>query len=257
MSRYSINTKSGGAVPAPKPPPPTPKAKPVTKTPAPPAAVAPPNSSAKAIIDNANRLGLTWTMRPATVSSLAFTTTTNPTHIIYDGDTATVAAVSVCGVPPPGSRVLCIQLPPSGNFIIGSLSGTTQSQLVARDRAVTVNDFTITTVQQDITESAVSFDNIKGGFYWEAYGSFDVRTTVAGTAQIFGLLSGPAGVEATVASYGFTGATGERSQVAQLWEGYEESGSSADFVLRIVKSAASGTMIAEGGNTLLTVKIYQ
>jgi hypothetical protein len=257
MSRYSINAKSGGALPTPKPPPPTPKAKPVTKAPPPPTTSQPLSSPAKAIVDNAKRLGLTWTMRPATVSSLAFTTTSHPVHIIYDGDTATVAAVSVCGVVPPGSRVLCIQIPPSGNFIIGSLMGDTQSQLVARGRAVTVNNFTITTAQQDITESEVEFNDIIGGFYWEAYGSFDVRTTTAGTAQIFGLLNGPAGVETTVASYGFTGATGERSQVAQLWEGFEESGSSASFVLRIVKSAASGVIIAEGGNTLLSVKIYQ
>lgn len=257
MSRYAISTRGGEAVPPPKPAKTPPKPKPATAPPPPPTTAHPLPSTAKAIVDNAKKLGLQWTMRPATVSSFAFTTTSNPSHIVYDGDSATVAAVSLIGTVTAGSRVLAIQIPPSGNFIIGNLTGQTPSQLIARDRAEVVGAVTITTVQADIADTAVQFPNITGGFYWEAYGTFDCRASVAGTASVFGLLSGPNGLETRVASVGFTGAAGERFTISQSWDGFTGSGTNAAFVLRIVKSAASGTLLAESFNTNLFVKIFQ
>jgi hypothetical protein len=72
---------------------------------------------AQAIVDNAKRLGLTWTLTLATVTSI------NPVQAITDGDTVIIGMTSMIGPLTLGQRVYVIQVPPSGNFIVGSTSG--------------------------------------------------------------------------------------------------------------------------------------
>lgn len=71
---------------------------------------------ATAVIQRAERLGLKWHLRPATV--------TNPTlagapQIIYDGDTVAIRAVSLIGPVVEGDRVMALISPPAGNHIVG------------------------------------------------------------------------------------------------------------------------------------------
>lgn len=76
------------------------------------------SAMAKAIVENANRLGLTWLMRRATV-----VTRTPGTVFItarYDGDTAAIGMVNLIGGISDGARVYVLQVPPSGNYVIGS-----------------------------------------------------------------------------------------------------------------------------------------
>lgn len=73
-------------------------------------------TGAQAVVDNAKRLGLTWTLRLATVinsSNLA------AVSAIYDGDTVAIDMTSMIGVLGPGQRVYVIGVPPSGNYIVG------------------------------------------------------------------------------------------------------------------------------------------
>ncbi len=67
----------------------------------------------KAIQDNADRLGLTWGLRPATVTSA------DPVQARYDGDSEAIGMVSMVGVVAVGQRVYAIRVPPSGNYIAG------------------------------------------------------------------------------------------------------------------------------------------
>ncbi len=72
----------------------------------------------KAIQDNAQRLGLTWQLRLATV--LPNTTgTANSSPVVMDGDTAAIDAVSMIGPLQGGMRVYVITSPPAGNHIVG------------------------------------------------------------------------------------------------------------------------------------------
>lgn len=73
-----------------------------------------------AVVDNAKRLGLSWTLRPATVS-----VGTDPNAItgVYDGDDAAnlIPFVSLIGECRAGARVMGLIIPPAGNYIIGTL----------------------------------------------------------------------------------------------------------------------------------------
>lgn len=74
---------------------------------------------AQSIVDRAKQLGLTWTLRPATVTVSGMIT---DTQVTYDGDTVPISCFNISGSRLfVGDRVMGMQVPPSGNFIIGTL----------------------------------------------------------------------------------------------------------------------------------------
>lgn len=68
-----------------------------------------------ALTDNADRLGLTWTLSAGTVADPA-----TPT-VIFDSDTTSTAVpvVNLVALPLAGDRVYVVSLPPAGNYMIG------------------------------------------------------------------------------------------------------------------------------------------
>jgi len=75
------------------------------------------NATAQALVENADRLGLTWDLKPATV------TTVSPTiQLIVDGDTASVSVTSMIGDVFTGQRVYVLDIPPAGLFIVGFMA---------------------------------------------------------------------------------------------------------------------------------------
>ena len=73
---------------------------------------------AQAVVENANRLGLTWQLRPATVAEVELD---GAIVAIYDGDTVPIGMINLNGSLTVGSRVMAMFVPPSGNFIIGAI----------------------------------------------------------------------------------------------------------------------------------------
>jgi len=71
-------------------------------------------ASTAALVQNADRLGLKWGLKPATVMEVGASI-----KIVYDGDTADITAVSMIGQVDIGDRVYVLFVPPSGNFIVG------------------------------------------------------------------------------------------------------------------------------------------
>lgn len=72
-----------------------------------------PDSSSEAVVNQANRLGLQWQLRPATVD------VASPVMATYDGDSTSISMTSMVGNVSQGQRVYAITVPPSGNFICG------------------------------------------------------------------------------------------------------------------------------------------
>lgn len=71
-------------------------------------------AGAQELVAQAQNLGLTWTLRPATVSD------DNPLAILYDGDTTITNPINLTGhILPVGRRVMGLLIPPSGNFVAG------------------------------------------------------------------------------------------------------------------------------------------
>jgi hypothetical protein len=72
----------------------------------------------KLIKEDAQRLGLTWQMKTAEVTGVD--PATDMVLARYDGDSESIPMISVAGVFGAGQRVYVLEVPPSGNFIIGS-----------------------------------------------------------------------------------------------------------------------------------------
>lgn len=80
------------------------------------------SAAAKQIVANAKALGLTWTLRIATISVLQSVGSNEPPLVAgtYDGDSVAIGLTNITGEELlPGQRVYCLMVPPSGNFIIG------------------------------------------------------------------------------------------------------------------------------------------
>lgn len=71
---------------------------------------------AEAVLEKAVRLGLTWRLRPATVTSVANDGTIRALH---DGDTQAIRVTSMIGAVPVRARVMVLKTPPAGNHIVG------------------------------------------------------------------------------------------------------------------------------------------
>lgn len=73
------------------------------------------SASTQETVDTAKRLGLTWTLRPATINTIV------PLTATYDGDTQPIDMVPLMGPLSIGGRVYGLFVPPAGNFIIGQV----------------------------------------------------------------------------------------------------------------------------------------
>lgn len=77
------------------------------------------STGVQALVESANRLGLIWNLRPATVVALVEEQVT----VVMDGDTEVVTTTSLIGPPPIDGRVMVLIVPPAGLFIIGLPGG--------------------------------------------------------------------------------------------------------------------------------------
>lgn len=71
---------------------------------------------AEAVLERMNRLGLTWRLRPATITAV---TPDGGIRGVYDADTQPVRLVSMLGPVAVGARVMVLRTPPAGNHIVG------------------------------------------------------------------------------------------------------------------------------------------
>jgi hypothetical protein len=77
-------------------------------------------ANVNALVANAKRLGLEWSIRPATVGSVG--NAGNRVLAVYDGDSVYIAMISlVSKFLAAGDRIMAIAVPPAANYIIGVL----------------------------------------------------------------------------------------------------------------------------------------
>lgn len=74
-----------------------------------------------AVQENAQRLGLIWTLTPAAITAIS-PLTVRPDSPDGD-DSVVIPAVSLVGILPVGTRVMLCSVPPAGQYVIGRLSG--------------------------------------------------------------------------------------------------------------------------------------
>lgn len=76
-------------------------------------------TAVKALVENAQSLGLTWGLRPGVVSTDSLLTS-NSVQVTLDGDTAVLDVISLVGPLLEGQRIMTASVPPGGIFIVGS-----------------------------------------------------------------------------------------------------------------------------------------
>lgn len=94
------------------------------------------NTGIDAVVQNANRLGLTWEMLLATVAN---GTDATAVLALCDGDDTNLTMVSMIGTLYQGERVYVIKVPPSGLYIAGR---ATQANYIPIADMVSLNEFT-------------------------------------------------------------------------------------------------------------------
>lgn len=70
-------------------------------------------SAIKELLAQAKQLGLTWTLRPATVTQV------DPLQVVLDSDNTPVGATLLAGAAIAQDRVFCILIPPGGIYVVG------------------------------------------------------------------------------------------------------------------------------------------
>lgn len=78
----------------------------------------------EAVVENADKLGLKWELRPATVSMVSQASLR--VTVVMDGDDSnvTMPAFTLIGQVSVGQRVMVVSVPPQGAYIIGSYGFT-------------------------------------------------------------------------------------------------------------------------------------
>lgn len=120
------------------------------------------------MVREAQRFGLTWILRPATVL--------DPDHVRYDGDNDEASTRAINLLPYPlveDMRVMCVIVPPAGNFVIGTIGGG-YGFAIESTRDTSVGTFTTTeTVIQTATFNALP------GMRYEVMAVQSYQSTVA------------------------------------------------------------------------------
>lgn len=156
------------------------------------------DTAVKAVTENANRLGLTWDLRPATISQVDSTTGITVT---VDGDATPIGATSMVGGVVQGQRVYVLLIPPGGVFIVG-WAGTERIGAIIQRSVFTVpsgggaTPINWTTVSTSVGASFINVPSTTitiptNGIYGITYAAFG--GTGGGTRNFVGIniLTGP------------------------------------------------------------------
>jgi hypothetical protein len=209
-------------------------------------------AGAKAIKDTAQRLGLTWSLRPGTIQP----SDSGAIQVSLDGDqdVARVTVVSLIGPVVPLSRVMVLIIP-DAMFVIGNVTGAVPRVMTNRVLMVSNADVTLTTSYQVVPNTLVTVVT-SGLATWEVIGDFDMDTTGAGTTIMVGSLFVD-GVQQTGDAVWGSNAVTERVNVVQMWDGTFHNAGAHNFQLQAIKTVNVGTNVVQGIGTRINVKTFE
>ena len=214
------------------------------------------SATVQALKENANRLGLTWRMRIATVT-LGDQDDAGVVMARYDGDTEAIGMFSMIGALATDQRVYVLEVPEAQNYVVGSVSPT-----FYRRRQ------TLTAAAASVTFSGIPADLASVTIKWRARTDFagpliSMRMQINGSSGAVyfwqfqrgsgALFSAAEGVADTEGQVGVaTGATAASGSFGlgminlHNWDVDPASGF-LGWVDTSFAGAASGQMIAESG----------
>lgn len=205
---------------------------------------------AKEIADTAGRLGLTWDLRPATVS------TAKPLTAVYDGDTAPIGMVSLIGFLEKGTRCMAMFVPPAGNFVVGWFAYGDVGRPTYMEFGSATADTSLNTVEANVPGLLFNVTTTTLFARWEAHAAVGFEETVIGAVVGIGRLYVDGVLQGPTVLFNMT-AVGQRATVGQNWAGSFASPGPHTFQLRVARNANNGTQNANQTNTTLLVKVYE
>lgn len=208
---------------------------------------------AQAVVDRAKALGLIWTLRPAAVQ----TSSSSAPTVIYDGDTEPVGAVTLIGNVLPDDRVMMLQVPPAGNFIIGKVGSPITNALAIptlRGETLSTGDVTLTTASQNVGQAASLTISTPAQYIITIMADFD--QTVSGGNNVAGATLQINGVgRSEQILFGVT-AAGQRATLSKTYYGTLSPGTTT-LQMVAVKSLNIGTFICRSQGTGFVYQIFQ
>lgn len=135
------------------------------------------SSLVRALVDNAERLGLVWLLRPGTVVTGQDTGTP---RVVLDGTDTPIRATTLIGRLTAGARVMVILSPPSGVHIVGMVNAAAEvvdCVHVTTNPVITAATFVVET---DIPRLLLS-GNVTAGELYHFHGQMIFSTSVNDT----------------------------------------------------------------------------
>lgn len=150
--------------------------------------------TAQAALDTFDRQGLKWRLIPATVIGSGIT----GVNVVIDGDDLPIPAQSLIGVVTPDMRVMVMDVPPQGKYIVGWYGPNPLPQAGEESVVVTAATSKTQAVTFDIpyasTPSVVAQIDSGSGTFSNWHARAINPTTTGFTVFVFG----PAAISATV-----------------------------------------------------------
>ena len=103
-------------------------------------------AASQELVAGADRLGLQWQLRPATVLRIV---DASSVLAVYDGDTEPVPMIQLVGGVGPNDRVYAMFVPPQGNYIISLPAHQYNTDIITTDVAATQT--TVGAAELDLT----------------------------------------------------------------------------------------------------------
>lgn len=204
------------------------------------------------VVSEANRLGLTWTIKLATV--VASSLTGGLAVVVVDGDTVPIRVSSMVGVPPAGARVYVICTPPAGNYIVGY--AYRPGKVITDSQWATGALTGVTNTFADITGATVTFTAYSDNASVEILGSFDMNWTTLSAGILASGRCLVDGVEPVVKQAVSDGSTVNRKTVSLPPIMTTVTRGQHVAQLQARKTAAAGVLDV-AGNTTISVKVME
>jgi hypothetical protein len=205
-------------------------------------------SGVAALKENADRLGLTWDFKFATIAG------ESPLVGTFDGDTTTVGMISVIGLLTAGARVAVLVIPPGLNVAFGTLVSNDRTLLTNRATFYASGNQTLTTSDADwITGSVTTL----GAADYEVIVNSRFQVTGAGAAVATGNLVVDGTTDTSSQILWGMNAVTDQNIVTTTWNGTLSAGGVHTFAYQIRKSAALGTSNAAALGSVMTVRTYE
>jgi hypothetical protein len=177
--------------------------------------------------------------------------------VVYDGDTEPVGAVSLVGGILPTDRVMMLQVPPAGNYIIGRIGGSVtmpKSIPTFRGEIVATGDVTLTTASQNIIPLLTLDISSPAEYLMTPNVDFDANVAaannlVAATLQVDGV-----GLTNQLIFQENVG--GVRLVLSKTWYGTLSPGTHT-FQMIAAKALNIGTWVIRAVGTSLVYQIFQ